>query len=68
MGYSRKPSKRLGEVAMSIPIAIGWRSISNDHAELTPLMDFILLGRIPIRHSNYKNYSGHHEKARKILK
>ena len=39
---------------MSIPIAIGWRSNSNGYAELTPLMDFILLDRVPITHSNYK--------------
>ena len=51
-GYSKNPQKDWIEVAMCMPIAIGKCSITSGHAELTPLMDSILLGRIPITQSN----------------
>jgi len=48
----KNPQKDWVEVAMRIPISIGWSSISNDHVEQTPLMNSVLLDRVPITQSN----------------
>ena len=52
LGTLQNPQKDWIEVAMCMPISIGNCSIPSGHAELTPLVDSILLGRIPITHSN----------------
>ena len=52
LGTLKNPQKDWIEVAMCMPISIGKCSITSDHSEQTPLMDSILLGRIPITQSN----------------
>ena len=53
IGYSNKPSKRLDLKLLSVcQSQLEIVPSQSGHAELTPLMDSILLGRIPVTQSS----------------